>query len=52
MLDVVRFPWLADRAIGRLSRDRDLFQKFLGIAAGTRRFGEITLRDRLALALG
>jgi flavin-dependent dehydrogenase len=52
MLDVVRFPWLANRAIGRLSRDTDLFQKFLGIAAGSRRFGEITLRDRLALALG
>ena len=52
MLDVIRFPWLADRAIGRLSRDTDLFQKFVGIAAGTRRIGEITLRDRLALALG
>ncbi len=52
MLDVSRFPPLADRAIHRLSRDTALFQKFLGIAAGSRRFRDISLRDRLALALG
>jgi len=52
MLDVTRVPWLADRAIRRLSRDTELFQKFLGIAAGTRRYADISLRDRLALALG
>ena len=52
MLDVSRVPPLADRAIRRLSRDTELFQKFLGIAAGSRRYDEITLRDRLALALG
>lgn len=52
MLEVVRFPWLADRAIRRLSRDTELFQRFLGIAAGSGRYGDITLRDRLALALG
>lgn len=52
MLDVSRFPWLADRAIHRLSRDTALFQKLLGIAAGSRRYREITVRDRLALALG
>ncbi|MEJ2207555.1 MAG: NAD(P)/FAD-dependent oxidoreductase [Anaerolineae bacterium] len=52
MLDVTRVPWLADRAIRRLSRDTELFQKFLGIAAGTRRYADISLRDRLVLALG
>lgn len=52
MLDVTRVPVLADRAIRRLSRDTELFQKFLGIAAGTRRYADISLRDRLALALG
>jgi flavin-dependent dehydrogenase len=52
MLDVVRFPWLADRAIRRLSRDTDLFHKFLGIAAGSGRYRDITLRDRVGLALG
>jgi len=52
MLDVTRVPWLADRAIRRLSRDTELFQKFLGIAAGTRRYADISLSDRLALALG
>jgi 2-polyprenyl-6-methoxyphenol hydroxylase-like FAD-dependent oxidoreductase len=52
MLDVTRFPWLADRAIRRLSADPALFQKLLGIAAGTRRYADITAQDRLALALG
>jgi len=35
-----------------LSQDTELFQKFLGIAAGSRRYSEISLGDRLALALG
>jgi flavin-dependent dehydrogenase len=52
MLDVSRFPWLADRAIRRLSADPALFQRLLGIVTGTRRYADFTLRDRLALALG
>jgi flavin-dependent dehydrogenase len=52
MLDVSRFPWLADRAIQRLSADPALFQKMLGIVTGTNRYTDFTLRDRLALALG
>jgi flavin-dependent dehydrogenase len=52
MLAVSRFPWLADRAIRRLSADPALFQKLLGIAAGTNRYADITASDRLALARG
>jgi flavin-dependent dehydrogenase len=52
MLSVSRFPWLADRAIRRLSGDPALFQKLLGIAAGTNRYADLALKDRLALALG
>jgi flavin-dependent dehydrogenase len=52
MLAVTRFPWLADRAIRRLSADPALFQKLLGIVTGTNRYTDFTLKDRLALALG
>jgi flavin-dependent dehydrogenase len=52
MLDVSRFPWLVNRAIRRLSADQELFQKLLGIVTGANRYHDLTLADRLALALG
>lgn len=52
MLDVTRYPALANRAVGRLSRDTALFQKMMGIVTGTSRYRDLTLRDRLALGLG
>jgi len=52
MLDVSRYPALADRAVARLSRDTALFQKLLGVVTGTSRYRDFTLRDRLALGLG
>ena len=52
MLDVTRYPALANRAVRRLERDTALFQKLLGIVTGTSRYRDFTLRDRLALGLG
>jgi flavin-dependent dehydrogenase len=52
MLDVSRSGFLTSRAISRLSRDEALFQKLTGIVAGTTRYRDFTLKDRLALALG
>jgi flavin-dependent dehydrogenase len=52
MLNVSRSRLLTDRAISHLSRDEKLFQKLIGIVAGTNRYRDFTLKDRLALALG
>ena len=52
MLGVSRYRLLADRAIRRLSKDEKLFQKLVGIVAGTSRYQDFSLKDRLALALG
>jgi 2-polyprenyl-6-methoxyphenol hydroxylase-like FAD-dependent oxidoreductase len=52
MLNVSRFPWLADRAIRRLGADEALFQKLLGIVTGDNTYRDFTFRDKLALALG
>jgi menaquinone-9 beta-reductase len=52
MLDITRYPVLANRAVRRLARDTALFQKLLGIVTGTSRYRDFGLRDRLALALG
>jgi menaquinone-9 beta-reductase len=52
MLDITRYPALANRAVRRLARDTALFQKLLGIVTGTSRYRDFTLRDRLALGLG
>lgn len=43
---------LANRAIRRLSRDRALFRKLLGVVTGTNRYSEIGLRDKWSLLLG
>lgn len=52
MLNVSRSRLLTDRAISRLSRDEKLFQKLIGIVAGTTRYRDFTLKDRLVLGLG
>jgi len=52
MLSVSRSPLLTDRAVKRLSHDRALFEKLLGIVTGTSRYRDFSLKDRLALALG
>jgi flavin-dependent dehydrogenase len=52
MLNVSRSRLLTDRAIRRLSRDETLFQKLVGIVAGTNRYRDFTLKDRLVLGLG
>jgi flavin-dependent dehydrogenase len=52
MLNVSRSRLLTNRAISHLSHDEKLFQKLVGIVAGTNRYRDFTLKDRLALALG
>jgi flavin-dependent dehydrogenase len=52
MLDVTRSRLLTDRAISRLSRDKALFQKLVGIVTGTNRYRDFTMKDRIALGLG
>ena len=52
MLRVSRYPFLANRAIRRLSKDEKLFQKLVGVVAGTSRYQDFSLRDRWALARG
>jgi 2-polyprenyl-6-methoxyphenol hydroxylase-like FAD-dependent oxidoreductase len=52
LLEVSRFSALSNRAIRRLSRDGALFQKLLGIVAGTQRYADISVGDRLKLLLG
>lgn len=44
--------FLTNRAIRRLSHDRELFRKFLGVVTGGNRYSEISLRDKCALLLG
>jgi menaquinone-9 beta-reductase len=52
MLQVSRYPAVADRAIRRLSKDEELFQKLVGIVTGTSRYRDFDLKDRWALARG
>jgi menaquinone-9 beta-reductase len=52
MLALSRFEGIANRAIRRLGRDPALFQKLMGIATGTARYRDVTLKDRLLLGLG
>jgi len=52
MLNASRSSLLMNRAIRRLSNDEPLFQKMLGIVTGTTLYSDLTLKDRLALALG
>jgi hypothetical protein len=52
MLNVSRWSSLTNLAIRGLSGNERLFQKLLGIAAGTNRYSDFTLKDRLALVLG
>ena len=47
-----RFPWLADRAVSRLGRDRRLFEKLLGVVSGRHGYDRLDLRDKLALLAG
>ncbi|MCP4537921.1 MAG: FAD-dependent monooxygenase [Chloroflexi bacterium] len=52
MLDLSRLPWVANRAIRRLSEDQALYQKMLGVVTGTNRYEDIKLQDKLNLARG
>jgi len=52
VLAASRHAFLADRAIRRLSHDRKLFRKLLGVVTGGNRYSEISLRDKCALLLG
>lgn len=52
LLRVVRRPVAVDRAIDRFSRRPELLEKLLGIAAGSRRWRDVSLRERIFLGTG
>ncbi len=52
LLLMARHKGIANRAVSRLSRDRDLFTKLLGLVTGQTRYRDICLRERLALLGG
>lgn len=52
LLLMARHKGIANRAVRRLSRDRNLFTKLLGLVTGHTRYRDIRLRERLALLSG
>ncbi|MFQ5527469.1 MAG: FAD-dependent oxidoreductase [Thermoanaerobaculia bacterium] len=52
VLTVSKHKPVVNRAIRRLSRDRALFRKLLGVVTGANRYSEINLWDKCSLLLG
>ena len=52
LLNLVRYKFVADRAIRRLSHDEPLFQKLLGIAAGSRQYRDLSMGEKTSLLIG
>ncbi len=52
VLNFSRYKLLSDRAIRRLSHDQPLFQKFMGIVSGSRKYQDISLREKVSLLMG
>ncbi len=52
MLDLSRSRFFANRALRRLRRDTPLFQKLLGIVAGTNRYRDLSLSEKISLLIG
>jgi flavin-dependent dehydrogenase len=52
LLNLSRYKFIADRAVSRLSRDRRLFEKLLGIVAGRYRYDDLSLHDKVLLLMG
>ena len=52
LLNLSKYRFIADRAIRHLSHDQRLFQKILGVATGSHRYQDISLRDKAGLLMG
>ena len=52
LLRLARHKRIANRVVRRLRRDRNLFTKLLGLVAGTTRYRDIGLSEKLALLRG
>jgi flavin-dependent dehydrogenase len=52
LLTLSRYKFIADRAVSRLSRDRRLFEKLLGIVAGRHKYRDLSLHDKFLLLMG
>ena len=52
LLNLSRYKFIADRAIRRLSNDKALLQKLLGIASGNHSFDDLSFVERTSLLLG
>ena len=52
LLRLSRYHVIADRAVRRLSRDQQLFQKLLGIVTGTHRYHDLSVREKASLLAG
>ncbi len=52
LLDLSRFKWIANRAIGRLRDDEPLRRKLMGIVTGMHRYRDLTLGEKCSLVCG
>ena len=52
LLNLTRYRFIADRAVRRLSRDRALFEKLLGVISGHQKYADLSLHDKVALLMG
>ncbi|MDA2937733.1 FAD-dependent monooxygenase [Acidobacteria bacterium AH-259-A15] len=52
LLNLSRPRFFANRAIRKLSHDPCLFQKLMGIAAGTNHYRDFSVREKLSLLIG
>jgi len=52
LLQMARHKAIANPAVRRLRRNRELLRKLLGLTSGATRYRDIRARDKLALLLG
>ena len=52
LLKLTRYRFIADRAVCRLSRDTELFEKLLGVVSGRQKYADLSLHDKAALLMG
>ena len=51
-LNLSRHKFIADRAISRLSQDRPLFEKLLGVVTGSHRYSDLSFAEKASLLIG
>jgi 2-polyprenyl-6-methoxyphenol hydroxylase-like FAD-dependent oxidoreductase len=52
LLSLTRYKFIADRAVCRLSRDQQLFEKLLGVISGRQRYADLSLQEKAVLLMG